>query len=208
MVMQEIDIMMFGQQLEADYVQVYLHGKGGFLNEEELFRYPDFPRLLKQGELELQYPFILLHALNGEQWDVHAVHIAIQKIRLTYPNSKIHLMGYSRGGTGVYRYVDQYNDVSLASIINSKLEDFSSSIPVQVIHACDDQTQPLDEVQAFVADKVSKGLNITLKLVPGDHFSIGSIARSGSVNDIIDQHRKDQKRSDACSLKALAQVKK
>jgi predicted esterase len=188
--MQTIRQLIFGEHLNSDYVQVYLHGKSGFESDAELFKYDDFPKLLREGELNMQHPFVVLHASQGSEWEIESVDLALKSVRKKYPEAFIHLIGYSRGGVGAFRYLACKNGAHLATVINSRITEFHTEVPVQIIHAKNDQVQPLGDVQAFIAKQKQHGLSIFLDAVDGDHFAIGSIAKGGLINKAIDHHRK------------------
>ena len=184
------NLIYYGEDIDSEYIQVYLHGKGGFRSLEGLYEYPDFPLLAKNGRLPLNHPFVIVHASNCELWDSDLISSALARIKVEHSGKIIHLVGYSRGGEGVYRYLNTGNDVELASVINSRTpENFYSKAMLQIIHTDSDHTESVDKVQKFSRALAKTNKGVTFETFKGDHFSIGEIALSGIVDQAINNHR-------------------
>ncbi|EAR10781.1 hypothetical protein [Reinekea blandensis] len=161
-------------------VSVYLHGKGGFGNTAGLYEYEDFPRLLRDGTYQPACPFVVLHAQSGEHWNLAELNDVLHLIARQYPDRSIHLMGYSRGGTAVYRYLNTYPDTPVASatIINARLvANYAGLKPIRLFHAVDDHSEPVERVQNFVDQQSQRHVLVTLTVTAGNHFNIGQVAR-------------------------------
>lgn len=179
---QTIQCYEYAVDCEAKRAVVYLHGKGGFYGEAGLFEFDDFPKLLQNGAITAHLPFIVLRASGGEHWDLNELDTTLATVQRRYPNAQLHLMGYSRGGTAVYRYISAYKRASFATVINARLIDcFRTDIPLHVLHARHDHTQSVDAVRDFAAQHAAKGVPVSLDIVEGDHFNIGDIARAGKL---------------------------
>lgn len=182
--MQNIESILLNEDYKsAGWLFVYLHGGGGFGKERErLFKYREFPKLIRCGEITPSHPFVVLHALDGERWDVDAVEDRLLRLKKKFNRSKIHMVGYSRGGFGVYEYVSRYEGVQKATVINSRTFDALDTItPIEVFHATNDQLTPIHTVFEFVKLKAQSGISISLTEFNGDHHSVEEVVRSGRV---------------------------
>jgi predicted peptidase len=179
--MQKIIPFKFGPEKPSLKLYVYLHGAGEFgVGPEGQDKYPGFCSLLKSGELCPSHPFIFACALDGEIWEADSLDVFIEDLKNEYKATDIHLIGYSRGGEGVYNYINNYSSIESATVINSRVPNaFESDINVGVIHSKCDQITPIEEVRRFVANAQSKGLLVSLTEWNGDHYSIEDIARYG-----------------------------
>lgn len=184
------DLIYYGKEIDSEYIQVYLHGKGGFGSIEGLYKYPDFPLLAKNGDLPLKHPLVLIHASNCERWDTSLIASALTRIKNEHPGKIIHLFGYSRGGEGVYKYLNAEGDVGIASVLNSRVPaEFCSNAILQIVHSDSDHTEPLTKVEDFYRSLAKTNQFVTFDIFKGDHFSIREIALSGIVNEAINKHR-------------------
>ncbi len=187
---QIIEQTLYGKDLVSSYVQVYLHGKSGFDGKQELLKYRDYPYLLESRELIPDHPFVVLHARSGEHWDIKSLSETLAGIKEGFPSKYLHLIGYSRGGEGVYRYISQYASVDLATVINARIfEDLDTTIPLQVIHSRDDHTQDFNVVLSFLDRKRLTGHGIIFDEVAGDHYAIGKIATDCLIEKAISKHK-------------------
>ena len=176
---QNISTFTFGGKRSGP-VSVYLHGKGGFGDVAGLYEYEDFPRLLRDGTYQPACPFVVLHAQTGEHWDMAELNDVLHLISCQYPDRTIHLMGYSRGGTAIYRYLSSYPDAPVvsATIINARLcTNYSGLKPIKLFHAEDDHSESIERVMTFVDQQHRLSLPVTLMVTKGDHFNIGQVAR-------------------------------
>lgn len=176
--MQAISVLAYGGTCEGP-VTIYLHGKGGFGDATGLYEYEDFPKLLRDGDYHPASPFLILHAKNGEYWALPELHEALSAVSKQNPNRELHLIGYSRGGTAIHRYLTAYptTPVSKATIINARLcESYLSKIPLKLFHAKEDHTQPIDDIFRFV-EQNGNCSPVELVVTEGDHFNIGAVAR-------------------------------
>jgi predicted esterase len=181
--MQKIESVIFNESATPEWIYVYLHGSGGFPGSgESLYKYRDFPKLLKIGELKPSHPFVVLHALEGEHWDAESVDSFLLELKATYHNPKIHLIGYSRGGFGVYEYISKFKGASRATVINSRVfSDLDTETALDVFHAKKDQITPIESVKALVKQKIEQGQPILFHEYEGDHYSVETVALSGIV---------------------------
>jgi len=95
-------------------------------------------------------------------------------------NAQIDLIGYSRGGTGVYEYLSSHTNVRTATVINTKPPSLQSNypkIPLHIIHAERDQVSPIESVKMYLESNTSESVHFSI--VQGDHYSIESEAKSG-----------------------------
>ena len=97
-----------------------------------------------------------------------------------FENTEIDLIGYSRGGTGVYSYISSHTNVRTATVINSKpptIESSNLKVPLHIIHAERDQVSPVESVKMYLESNASESFHFSI--VQGDHYSIESVAKSG-----------------------------
>lgn len=188
--MQRIEIISFEEEAPHEWVYVYLHGAGEFgESRKSLYKYRDFPLLIKSKELIPAHPFMVFHAIEGDRWEVDSVEAHLKLVLKKYPKAKIHLIGFSRGGVGVYEYVSKYSLATKATVINSRVcRELNTRTNIDVVHAKNDQTSKIDEVRDFVKSKLQAGQPIRLTEFEGDHYSIAEIGLSGIVVRTINKH--------------------
>lgn len=181
--MQRIETISFEEDAPQQWVYIYLHGAGEFGGDRNsIYQHPDFPLLIRSKKLIPAHPFIVFHALDGDFWEVDSVEAHIALVADRYSQAKIHLIGFSRGGIGVYEYVSKYSRATKATIINSRVwSRLNSRTPIEVIHAIKDQKSRIEDVRNFVQSKIQAGQPISLREFEGDHFSVAQIALSGTV---------------------------
>lgn len=181
--MQRIETIIYEDRASPELIYVYLHGAGGFGDDSsELFKYRDFPLLIHEKELRPKYPFIVLHALDGEYWNPESVNVHLEELSKKFDHPNIHLIGYSRGGYGVYQYLSEFSLASRGIVINSRVyEKLSTRTPIDVYHAVQDDKVSIECIRKFVKVKSEAGQIISLHEFEGDHHSIDKIALSGCV---------------------------
>ncbi|MFD2177829.1 alpha/beta hydrolase [Veronia pacifica] len=175
----DIQSIVFGIDKPCKSIHVYLHGAGGFgSGYEGQYAFPDFASLLRDEEIELEQPFIVACCMQGEYWDVNRLIPYLEYLSLQFNGADIDIMGYSRGGVGVYELLAAGGRFQSATIINSRpTSPFSfPHIPIHIIHATDDQRTPIQTIEAFTS--VSGNQLTQFTAWQGDHFSIAEIAKS------------------------------
>jgi len=176
----QIKSIVFGADKACDNVFVYLHGAGEFRKGfDGQYEYPGFASLLRDGEMVVISPFIIACCMDSDQWPLEQLSRYLDEVSSRFNKAEINIIGYSRGGRGVYDLLNSGKKLRSATVINSRLPASieSTHIPIHIIHASDDQHTPLSTVQAFIEQRDNE--HISLTVWEGDHFSIESIARSG-----------------------------
>lgn len=176
---ESIKSVVFGVDKPCKSIYVYLHGSGGFGTDYKgQFEYPDFPSLLRDGEMNLEQPFVVACCMHGEYWSASQLASYFTYLKERFGADGIDVIGYSRGGAGVYDLLQAGVSVNSAVVINSRLPEalMLSDTPVHIIHATDDQFTPLGNVKLFV--KRFGPEKITFTEWQGDHYSIAAIAQS------------------------------
>ncbi len=177
---QIIKSLIYGKPKSTNRIYVYLHGSGEFgKGPEGQSEYPGFATLLDSNAINLKQPFVIACAMSGTHWHIESLHRFLQAIRSKFSANHIDLIGYSRGGEGVYDYLKSYDDIRSSTVINSEIpRSFTGShSPLHVIHSDSDQFTPLSEVRNFVNGVEKFSSETTLTEWKGDHFSIGEIAK-------------------------------
>jgi uncharacterized alpha/beta hydrolase family protein len=124
----------------------------------------------------------------GASWEVGRLSRYISEIKQNNNNLEIDLIGYSRGGTGVYKYIAKYRDLRTATVINSKpLKTMPITIntPLHVIHSVNDQFTPMAHIEDNFINFTEPKVQLTRW--DGDHFSIEAIAKAKVWVEWIDQ---------------------
>ena len=184
-----IHSIVFDDGCYTNSIFVYLHGAGEFgKGFKRQYQYPGFATLLRDDEISVNNPFVIACCQEGVHWDADMVELYLSEVKRTFIDTDIDLIGYSRGGSGVYSYIQAYTGVRSATVINAKaptLNSLSISIPLHIIHAEQDHVNPIEPVKKYVENASNK--NIVLTTVPGDHFSIEAVAKSGIWNQWEDR---------------------
>ena len=184
-----INSIVYGELQGARRVYIYLHGAGEFGEEYNLqYQYPGFATLLRDCNLRINYPFVIACCTVGTSWDTGRLCQYISEIKQINDNLEIDIIGYSRGGTGVYKYISKYCDLRTATVINSKpVKTMPTTIntPLHVIHSVNDQITPIAEIEDYLVS--ISGPKIQLTRWDGDHFSIEAIAKARVWVEWIDQ---------------------
>lgn len=171
---------VFGQRRVSERVFVYLHGAGGFgKGYSGLFMYPGFATLLRDGALRVDVPFVFACCMEGEHWPVERLTLFLRQVSTHFGEATIDLIGYSRGGLGVYELVGDTDIIRSATVINSRLPEkpVDVCVPLHIIQARHDQRVSFEAVRAF-ANRDYSGL-VSFTAWEGDHFSIEEIVLSG-----------------------------
>ncbi|UXI00114.1 hypothetical protein [Photobacterium sp. TY1-4] len=182
-----IQSILYGAEKTTDRVYVYLHGAGEFgQGAEGQYQYPGFATLLRDGNLSLKQPLIIACCMAGTHWLPDALKPYLDEVSAHFGHAQIDLIGYSRGGEGIYALLSHLRNPALrtATIINSAIPPMvlpHPTVPLHVIHASQDQFTSLANVKDFVGSHTDS--NIKLTEWQGDHFSIEAIARSGVWKD-------------------------
>lgn len=175
-----IKSILYGEYKNTERVYVYLHGAGEFgQGFDGQYKYPGFATLLRDGEISLRHPFIIACCMDGSSWLPDSLELYLNEVSSCFYDAKIDLIGYSRGGEGIYEYLLKYADIRTATVINSELPQLPPTnleVPLHVIHASYDQFTPFVKVQDFVESNF--GDTVTLSKWDGDHFSIEAIVMS------------------------------
>ena len=175
-----IKSIAFGSDKPCKNIYVYLHGSGGFrTGYKGQYEYPDFASLLQNGDIELEQPFVVACCMDREHWFTGPLVKYLSELSARFNGAKIDIIGYSRGGMGVYGLLQSGAALNSATIINSRVSESANlpKLPVHIIHATDDQHASLEVIEAFVFKFGNEFTSLTAW--PGDHFSIASIAISG-----------------------------
>ena len=184
-----INSIVYGELQGANRVYIYLHGAGEFGEDYNLqYQYPGFATLLRDGKLGLNYPFIIACCTVGTSWGTERLSQYISEVRQNNNNLEIDIIGYSRGGAGVYKYISEYRDLRTATVINSRpLKTMPATIntPLHVIHSVNDQVTPIAQIEDYLVN--ISGPNVQFTRWDGDHFSIEAIAKSNVWVEWIDQ---------------------
>ena len=174
-----IESLVFGKIEPSARIFVYLHGAGEFGKGcEGQYQYPGFARLLRDDEILLNQPFVIACCLKGEYWSPEDLKSYLSELTKYFGKSEIDLIGYSRGGLGVYEYLHYGGQVKTATVINSRVPNNWSmchDIPMHIIHAVEDQNTSIDSVLKFTESLKSR---FSMTVFDGDHFSIEAIAKS------------------------------
>jgi len=176
-----IHSILFERHRYAGSIFVYLHGAGEFGSGfERQYQYPGFATLLRDDEISISQPFVVACCQEGSHWHGDTVDLYLSELRTTFVDADIDIIGYSRGGNGVYSYIQTYSGVRSATVINANAPTLDSqliTIPLHIVHAENDHVNPIEPVKKYVESASSGKLFFTA--VPGDHYSIESVARSG-----------------------------
>ena len=176
----QIKSIVFGADKLGNNIYVYLHGSGGFrTGYEGQYEYPDFASLLRDGKIELEQPFIVACCMDREHWNAVQLIEYLNELSMRFNNARIDVIGYSRGGTGVYSLLQSSTALRSATVINSRLPIVAKppNVPVHIIHASNDQLTQVETVREFVKQFGNELTSFTVW--HGDHFSIAAIALSG-----------------------------
>ena len=161
---------------------LYLHGSGEFgTGLEGLFRYPDFPSLLRDG-LEIGCRVAIPACHVGQEWQPALVSAFLDDVDAVHgrPTQGYDLLGYSRGGRGAYQLAaaDPDRTRSVAVISARDMPELVPSlcgIPVFICHGLEDQNTPVARVLRMHQALCDAGCNCELNLVDGDHFIIAKV---------------------------------
>lgn len=181
------EALIFKGQPQSREAIVYLHGSGSFgKGATGVFEYEDFPSLLLRRELAPDMHFITLCALQGEVYPFDATIRAVNQLREMMNLNWLHLVGFSRGGAGVYGCLELDAGVDSATTINARVPARmpSSTIPLHVIYSDEDDRVDAEDVSQFFTTPPE---NIKVTRWSGDHYSVADIARSGLVLDWINK---------------------
>ncbi|MGF1733593.1 hypothetical protein [Photobacterium kasasachensis] len=184
-----IKSILYGTYEKSERVYVYLHGAGEFgQGIEGQYKYPGFATLLRDGEISLGEPFIIACCMDGSHWLPDSLTLYLNAVSTFFSGAQIDLIGYSRGGEGVYEYLQRHVNVRTATVINSEVPQLlptNLEVPLHVIHASHDQFTSFDKVQKFV--ELHLGDTVKLTKWEGNHFSIEAIALSKEWQKWIEQ---------------------
>jgi len=184
-----INSIVYGRSYFSGSIYLFLHGAGEFgAGFEGHYQYPGFGTLLRDNKITLKHPFVLACCQNGNHWRSDILESYISELRSEFKNTEIDLIGYSRGGAGVYSYIGTHSNVRTATTINSKpplVPPEEIPVPLHIIHAEQDQISPIEPVKKYLQSNASE--KIHLSVVQGDHYSIESVAKSGIWEDWIER---------------------
>jgi len=176
-----INSIVYGHSYFSSSIYVYLHGAGEFgVGFERQYQHPGFATLLRDDEIPLKHPFVLACCQSGGHWQTEELDMYISDLCKEFKNTKIDLIGYSRGGTGVYSYISSRANIRTATVINSKpptIELPDLRIPLHIVHAEKDHISPIETVKMYLQGNSSDKVHFSM--VQGDHYSIESVAKSG-----------------------------
>ena len=166
---------------------LYLHGRGGFgTGVPGLFEYPDLPRLLREG-LQLTSRVVVPSCDVADRWEPSLVNAFLDDLEDAYPcDGKHDVVGYSRGGSGAYRFAAAFpaRVRTLAIISASAIPEIVADIaalPTLICHGIHDPYKPVADARAMHDALRAAGCNCTLELIDGDHFIVGEVFASGAV---------------------------
>jgi len=176
-----INSIVYGHSCFSRSIYLYLHGAGEFgVGFDRQYQYPGFATLLRDDEIAVKHPFVLACCQSGSHWQADKLDAYLSDLRREFENVYIDLIGYSRGGTGVYSHISSHTNVRTATVINSKPPSVplsSLKVPLHIIHAERDQVSPIESVKIYLESNTSE--NVHFSVVQGDHYSIESVAKSG-----------------------------
>jgi predicted peptidase len=185
-----LNALVFGKLQGSPRVYVYLHGSGEFGKDiSSHYINPGFATVLKDDKINLKYPFVLPCCIAGEFWIPEQVKLLLDDIRKDNEIMSIDLIGYSRGGYGVYEYISQFSDIHTATVINSRIPEsdtFITSIPLLIIHGRQDQNEHIETVRKFYKSLISKQYKVKMIELDGDHFIIEEVSKSEWLYHWID----------------------
>lgn len=116
--------------------------------------------------------------MEGEYWPVKKLIEYLNDLSARFGAAEVDLIGYSRGGIGIYHLLQAGVIVRSATVINSRLPNCEKlpDLPLHIIHSSGDQFTPIEDVRSF-ASRFGNRLT-KLSEWEGDHYSIASISRS------------------------------
>ena len=101
-----IKSLLFNQHRICERIFVYLHGAGEFgSGPMGQFKYPGFATLLRDGDLKLKQLFVIACCMEGDYWQPEDLKQYFEWLKHRYDQAKIDLIGYGRGGLGVFNYL-------------------------------------------------------------------------------------------------------
>ena len=167
---------------------LYLHGAGGFgRGMAGLFEYPDLPSLLRDG-MELDCRVVIPSCHVGDEWQPTMLSDFLTELESTYdkPSGGYDLVGYSRGGRGVYQFAafEPARVRTLAAISARDMPELAHELrgfPVFIIHGDKDQRTPVERIRSMYDALRAEGCNCKLEIVDGDHFIIAKVLQDGSI---------------------------
>jgi predicted esterase len=176
----QIKSIVFGADKPCNSIYVYLHGAGEFrTGYDGQYQYPGFASLLRDCELKIEQPFVIACCMEGDHWVTEQLATYLSELSSRFGKVGIDIIGYSRGGRGVYDLLMAGVELNSATVINSRLPELTElpKVPVHIIHATNDQLTSASEVVAFVSRAGNEVTSYTAW--QGDHFSVVDIAHAG-----------------------------
>ena len=173
----EMTGLLYKSHDQSSYRIVYLHGSGEFGNGiEGLFKYPGLPSLLEKG-LELEFDVIIPCGPKEGQWTVDWLDRFLCSVESGFRQNtyKYHMVGYSRGCGGVYKY-SMKNPEKVASIVCLAGKSASDSvehlltIPVLLIHGINDDNIPVTESRLMHQWLIKAGATVKFIEESGNHY--------------------------------------
>ena len=175
-----INSIVYGHSCFSGSIYLYLHGAGEFgFGFERQYQYSGFATLLRDDEIAVKHPFVIACCQRGSYWQVDKLDAYFSDLRREFENAQIDLIGFSRGGTGVYSYISSHSNVRTATVVNSRppsVQLRNLKVPLHIIHAERDQVSPIESVKMYLESNTSE--NVYFSVVQGDHYSIESVAKS------------------------------
>jgi len=152
-----------------------------------LFEYPDLPSLLRDG-MELDCRVVIPSCHTGDEWQPAMISDFLTDFESTYgkPSRGYDLLGYSRGGRGVYLFAvfEPARVRTLAAISARDMPELIHQIrrfPVFIVHGDKDQRTPVERIQGMYESLRAVGCNCKLTIIDGDHFIIAKVLQDGSI---------------------------
>ncbi len=185
-----MNALVFGELQGSQRVYVYLHGSGEFgKGIHSHYINPGFATVLRDDKINLKYPFVIPCCITGDFWIPEQVKLLLDDIRKDNDIMSIDLIGYSRGGYGVYEYISQFSDIHTATVINSRIpksDAFITSIPLLIIHGRQDQSENIEIVRRFYKSLISNQSKVKMIELDGGHFIIEEVSKSEWLYHWID----------------------
>ena len=171
-------------------VILYLHGGGQSGEKQKL------PNILNESFTH-PYFFILPHlsekrTLWNKTMVMELLYSIVKEFKLSH--AKIHLAGFSRGGSAAWELAMEHPDIwSSLTVVSARAplsiyaHWISEQLPVTIFHSKIDDKMPFVEVEKFVRTLKLNNPNITLKTERSIGHELGEFAFNNAYFDAIEQ---------------------